>query len=113
MKKIVSLLLAMTMLLALVACGASNSKNNQANTQPPAQTTTPAPAEPAPAPAPAEPAPAPAEPAPAEPAVVVDTKILMEADKDMLNTYSPTHPSWMLTAKLWPMCTSTLPVPML
>ena len=88
MKKIVSLLLAMTMLLALVACGASNSKNNQANTQPPAQTTTPAPAPAEPAPAPAEPAPAPAEPAPAEPAVVVDTKILMEADKDMLNTYS-------------------------
>ena len=53
MKKIVSALLALIMVLGMAACGA------------------------APAPAPTE-APAPA----------VDTVILMEADKDMLNTYS-------------------------
>ena len=62
MKKIISLLLVLVMMLALAACG----------------TTTPEPTAPAETTAPAE----------SEPALVVDTTILMEADNDMLNTYS-------------------------
>lgn len=76
MKKIVSLLLALVMLFALAACGS--------------QTAAPAAAEApkAPAEAPAE---TPAEEPAAEPeadALVVDTKILKEADDNMINTYT-------------------------
>ena len=72
MRKIVSLLLALVMVLALCACG---------------QTAAPAPAATA-APAPAEEA-APVEaPAPEAPALVVDTCILKEADDAMINNYS-------------------------
>ena len=56
MKKIISLLLVLVMMLGLVACGASK----------PAETEAPE----------------------TEAALVVDTTILMEADNDMLNTYS-------------------------
>ena len=76
MKKIVSLLLALTMVFALAACGQSAAPA-------PAATEAPAPAaEPAAEPAPAE------EPAPEADALVVDTCILMEADDDMINNYS-------------------------
>ena len=61
MKKIISLLLALTMVLGLAACG------------------TPA--------TPTEPAADPTD-APTEAGLVVDTCILMEADDNMLNTYS-------------------------
>ncbi len=75
MKKIVSLLLALIMVLGMAACGAASA---------PAATEAPAPAAteaPAPTAAPTE--------APTEaPAPAVDTVILWEADKDMLNTYS-------------------------
>ena len=75
MKKIISLLLVLVMILSLAACGASE----------PAATEAPAPvATEAPAPVVTE---APTE-APTEAALVVDTCILMEADNDMLNTYS-------------------------
>ena len=70
MKKIVSLLLVLVMMLGLVACGASK----------PAETE-----------APATEAPVVETEAPVvetEAALVVDTQILMEADNDMLNTYS-------------------------
>ena len=63
MKKIISLLLALTMVLGLAACG-----------------TTPTPTEPAPTNEPTD--------APTEAGLVVDTCILMEADDNMLNTYS-------------------------
>ena len=69
MKKIVSLLLVLVMMLGLVACGASKP----AETQAPAATEAPAVETEAPA---------------TEAALVVDTMILMEADNDMLNTYS-------------------------
>ena len=76
MKKTISLLLALIMILALCACGQSAA---------PAATEAPAPAE---APAPVE-EPAPAEePAPEPAALVVDTCILMEADDAMINNYS-------------------------
>ena len=74
MKKIISLLLALVMMLSLAACGAAPA---------------PAPTD-APATDPvvnAEPTNPPTD-APTEPALVVDTCILMEADSDMLNTYS-------------------------
>ena len=77
MKKIISLLLVLVMVLGLAACGASK----------PAPTEAPATEAPA-VEAPATEAPAPETEAPTEPALVVDTCILMEADKDMLNTYS-------------------------
>ena len=78
MKKTISLLLALIMILALCACG-------QSATPAPATTEAPAPAE---APAPVE-EPAPAEePAPEPAALVVDTCILMEADDAMINNYS-------------------------
>ena len=75
MKKIVSLLLALIMVLGMAACGAAPA---------PAPTEAPAPAPvateaPAPTAAPTE--------APTE-APAVDTMILMEADSDMKNTYS-------------------------
>ena len=75
MKKIISLLLALIMVLGMAACGAAPA---------PAATEAPAPAAteaPAPTAAPTE--------APTEaPAPAVDTVILMEADSDMKNTYS-------------------------
>ena len=75
MKKIVSLLLVLVMMLGLVACGAEKPAET---TGAPVETTA----------APVETA-APAETdAPTEAALVVDTCILMEADSDMLNTYS-------------------------
>ena len=77
MKKIVSALLALIMVLGMAACGAAPAP---APTEAPAPVATEAPA-PAPTAAPTE--------APTEaPAPAVDTVILMEADKDMLNTYS-------------------------
>ena len=76
MKKIVSLLLVLVMMLGLVACGASK----------PAETEAPAAAE---APVVETEAPVVETEAPeTEAALVVDTQILMEADSDMLNTYS-------------------------
>ena len=76
MKKTISLLLALVMLLALCACGQSAAPAAQA----PAPAAEPAPAEEA---APVE------EAAPAEvDALVVDTCILKEADDAMINNYS-------------------------
>ena len=74
MKKIISLLLVLVMMLGLVACGASK----------PAETEAPATEAAAATEAPAVETEAPAT----EAALVVDTQILMEADNDMLNTYS-------------------------
>jgi len=74
MKKIVSLLLVLVMMLGLVACGASK----------PAETEAPATESPVVTEAPAIETEAPET----EAALVVDTCILMEADNDMLNTYS-------------------------
>ena len=74
MKKIVSLLLVLVMMLGLVACGASK----------PAETEAPATEAPATTEAPVVETEAPET----EAALVVDTMILMEADNDMLNTYS-------------------------
>lgn len=71
MKKIVSLLLVLTMLLGLAACGASKPAETQAPTEAPVVTEAPA-----------------TEAPETEAALVVDTQILMEADDDMLNTYS-------------------------
>lgn len=74
MKKLISLLLALVMVMGLAACGASK----------PAETT----AAPTTAPVVTEAATAAETEASTEPALVVDTCILMEADDDMLNTYS-------------------------
>ena len=74
MKKIISLLLVLVMMLGLVACGASK----------PAETEAPATVAPVVTEAPA----VETEPAETEAALVVDTCILMEADNDMMNTYS-------------------------
>ena len=75
MKKIVSLLLVLVMMLGLAACGASKP----AETEAPATTEAPVATE----------APVVETEAPeTEAALVVDTMILMEADNDMLNTYS-------------------------
>lgn len=81
MKKILSLLLALAMMMGLLACGAQPeaAPETQPATETPTEAATEAPAE--------EPAEEATE-APAEPALVVDTGILMEADKDMLNTYT-------------------------
>ena len=73
MKKRISLLLVVVMLLGLAACGAAK----------PAETQAPAPTA-APTAAPTE---APTE-TPTEAALVVDTCILKEADDKMLNTYT-------------------------
>ena len=70
MKKIISLLLVLVMMLGLVACGGSK----------PAETTA--------APVETTAAPVETEAPETEAALVVDTTILMEADNDMLNTYS-------------------------
>ena len=80
MKKIFSLLLVLAMVMGLMACGAKEEPA-PAQTLPLAATeeVTEAAAE-----APAEEA----TEAPAEPELVVDTKILKEADEKMLNTYS-------------------------
>ena len=80
MKKILSLLLVLAMVMGLMACGAKEEPA-PAQTLPLAATeeVTEAAAE-----APAEEA----TEAPAEPELVVDTKILKEADEKMLNTYS-------------------------
>ena len=76
MKKIISLLLVLVMGLGLAACGASKPAETQAPTEAPVVTEAPA-------------TEAPATEAPeTEAALVVDTCILMEADSDMLNTYS-------------------------
>ena len=72
MKKLLSLVLAVTMVLALAACGTT-----PAETTAPPQTT-----------APAESLPETTAPAETEPQLVVDTCILKEADDKMLNTYS-------------------------
>ena len=74
MKKIVSLLLVLVMMLGLVACGASK----------PAETQAPATEAPAVTEAPVVETEAPET----EAALVVDTCILKEADDKMLNTYS-------------------------
>ncbi len=63
MKKLLSMILALSLVLALAACGST-----------PAETTAPAPVE--------------TTAAPTEPGLVVDTVILKEADDKMLNTYS-------------------------
>ena len=73
MKKIVSLLLVLVMLLGLVACGASKPAETQAPTEAPVVTEAPV---------------AETEAPETEAALVVDTKILKEADDKMLNTYS-------------------------
>ena len=74
MKKIISLLLVLVMMLGLVACGASK----------PAETEAPATEATVVTEAPEVETEAPET----EAALVVDTCILMEADNDMLNTYS-------------------------
>jgi len=81
MKKILSLLLVLAMVMGLLACGAKEEAvpETQPAAEAPAEAATEAPTE--------EPAEEETE-APAEPELVVDTKILMEADDNMLNTYS-------------------------
>ena len=74
MKKIISLLLVLVMMLGLAACGTSK----------PAETEAPA----TEAPVVTEASAVETKPAETEAALVVDTCILMEADNDMLNTYS-------------------------
>ena len=81
MKKILSLLLVLAMMMGLLACGAKPEAAPE--TQPVTEASTEAATE-----APAEEPTEEATEAPAEPALVVDTGILMEADKDMLNTYT-------------------------
>ena len=75
MKKIVSMLLALIMVLGMAACGAAPAP---APTEAPAPVATEAPA----------PTAAPTEAPTEAPAPAVDTMILMEADSDMKNTYS-------------------------
>ena len=72
MKKIVSLLLALVMVLALCACGPTAAPAPAA-TAAPAHASEPAPVE---------------APAPEAPALVVDACILKEADDAMINNYS-------------------------
>ena len=78
MKKILSLLLVLAMMLGLAACAAP-APAAEATTEAP---TTEAPTTEAPT------TEAPTTEAPVDSGVVVDTKILMEADDNMLNTYS-------------------------
>ena len=75
MKKIISLLLVLAMMMALAACGAEKAPETTAapTADPTAAPETQAPETEAPE---------------TEAALVVDTMILMEADSDMLNTYS-------------------------
>ena len=77
MKKIISLLLALVMVMGLAACGGSKPAETQAPTEAPATV----------APTPETEAPATDAPE-TEAALVVDTVILKEADDKMLNTYS-------------------------
>lgn len=77
MKKIVSLILALVMVLTLAACGSQTATPTA--TQAPAATEKPATEEP--------PADAPAQEPKAD-ALVVDTCILKEADDNMINTYT-------------------------
>ena len=77
MKKILSLLMALAMIMALAACGATTPETTQPKETDPAPVAT------------TEPAVETTEPVvETEPALVVDTCILMEADDKMLNTYS-------------------------
>lgn len=76
MKKMISLLLVLVMMLGLVACGAAETPTQ------PVATAAPAPVETTAVPAPETQAPE------TEAALVVDTCILKEADDKMLNTYS-------------------------
>ena len=82
MKKLLSLLLVLAMIIGLVACGAKPEE------APETQPATEAPTEAATAEAEEEPASEETEAPAEEPALVVDTGILMEADADMLNTYT-------------------------
>ena len=75
MKKIISLLLVLAMVMALAACGASKPAETEAPATEAAPVVTEAPV-------------VETEAAETEAALVVDTMILMEADNDMLNTYS-------------------------
>ena len=75
MKKIISLLLVLVMVLGLAACGAAEPAPTTAATEAATEAVTEAAAEAA-------------TEAATEAALVVDTKILMEADDNMLNTYS-------------------------
>ncbi|MBQ3503623.1 MAG: substrate-binding domain-containing protein [Oscillospiraceae bacterium] len=78
MKKTIALLLVLAMMLGLAACGASKPDETQApETEAPVVETEAPETEPAETEAPET-----------EAALVVDTMILMEADNDMLNTYS-------------------------
>ena len=79
MKKIISLLLVLVMMMGLVACGTTAPAATEAPAELVVATEAPAPA--------VEETEAPAEEAP-EAGLVVDTCILMEADDNMLNTYS-------------------------
>lgn len=72
MKKIISVLLVLVMMLGLIACGSAELAVTEAPTEAPVVTE----------------APAPETEAPTEAGLVVDTCILMEADDNMLNTYS-------------------------
>ena len=74
MKKIISLLLVLVMMLGLVACGAAEPAPTEAATEAATEAVTEAATE--------------ATTEATEAALVVDTQILMEADNDMLNTYS-------------------------
>ena len=73
MKKIISLLLVLVMMLGLAACGTAKPAETQAPTEAPVVTEAPV---------------AETEAPETEAALVVDTTILMEADDNMLNTYS-------------------------
>ena len=75
MKKIISLLLVLVMMLGLVACGASKPVETQAPATEAPVVETEAPV-------------VETETPETEAALVVDTKILMETDADMKNTYS-------------------------
>ena len=80
MKKIISLLLALVIVLSLAACGAKEEAAAPAATEAATEAVTEAATEAVVV----EEEPTEAE----EPALVVDTTILMEADNDMLNTYT-------------------------
>ena len=82
MKKLISLLLALVMMLSLAACGAKTPAADEPVADAPVAD---APA--ADAPVADAPADAPAD-EPADDGIVVDTMILKEADDKMLNTYS-------------------------
>jgi len=90
MKKLIAMLLALALVLGLVACGAKEAPVEEAPVEEtPAVEETPVEEEaPTEEEAPAEEEPAEEEPVEEEPALVVDTKILKEADEKMLNTYS-------------------------